>query len=102
MPPPPQPATSENVKFANDVKSKRRENEELNLMIERTVQSLTGKLSDQMGKMSLLSAKLTSTKDELATFKQHLLLPGSIHQKRLLEFSTKLISVDVSNPPELW
>ena len=89
-------------KLAAEVAAKRIKNEELNVLIDKTVVTVRSKLKDQLMNMQLLSSKLLHAKDELASLKQHLLLPGCIHQTRIMEFSERLISVDATNPATLW
>jgi len=93
--------TPASIQFQATLKSQRRENDELNYMIDNAVANLTHKLHNQMGKMSTMASKLRACQDELHTFRQRMLMPGSIHQLRLLSVSSELVRVDCGNPKAL-
>ena len=90
--------TPQTIKFALELEHKRKKNEELNVMISSAVSSLTAKTKDQIKKMGKLAARLRDSKDELTALKQHLLLPRSLHQTRIVQFSLELSLCDVANP----
>ena len=90
--------TPQTIKFALELEHKRKKNEELNAMISSAASDLTAKTKDQIKKMGKLAARVRDCKDELTALKQHLLLPRSLHQVRIVQFSLELSMCDVANP----
>lgn len=86
--------------MASTLKDRRQNNEQLNVLIDARVQSLTRKMKSQMGMVGKITEKLRSTQEQLATIKADISSPGSIHNRRCINFAMDVGTIDGTNLSE--